>query len=85
MSGGEESGWHAAITREDPELRRQADALEAEFGGAVTISARFGFFRADWANLPPGVVASHFEADTAGELREKLALAARRVTTGTDR
>lgn len=85
--GHGEDGTHtAAPTDEDPVLRAQADALEAEFGGLFTISVRFRFFRADWANLPLGMTAGHYEASTADELRPHLLTAVRFSGTraGTD-
>lgn len=66
-------GHETAPTDEDPVLRREADAIEAEFGGRFTISVRFGFFRADWARLAPGEVGANYTADTAADLRRKLA------------
>jgi hypothetical protein len=68
-------GHPVILTDEDPVLRAQADEIEREFGGRFTISARFGWFRADRADLPPGMVAAHFTADDAAEMRRQLAIA----------
>jgi hypothetical protein len=65
-------GHVIVLTDENPELRAVADKIEAEYGGIVTISARFGWFRADWANLPPGTVAAHITADDEHDLRRQL-------------
>lgn len=68
------------LTDEDPVLRAQADALEKEFGGMFKISVRFGWFRADRADLPPGAVASHYTEDDAEAMRATLARAAGKGT-----
>lgn len=71
--GHGDEGWHIAMpSTENPVLRAEADALEAEFGGRFSVSARFGFFRADWRDVPAGVTAAHYEASTAGEMRQQL-------------
>jgi len=63
---------------EDPVLRDEADEIEREFPEyAVSVSA--GFFRADPLNVPLGHFAVHYEADSGGELRRKLAQAAGRA------
>jgi hypothetical protein len=49
-----------------------ARELEAETGGLFTVSARFGFLRADWKKSGPGVVAAHYTADGKAEMRLKL-------------
>lgn len=70
---GDEQGdldrHNAAPQNYEPPLWRSARILTAEFGGALEISARFNFLRADWA---AGGVAEHFEADTEDEMRAKL-------------
>lgn len=67
-----EDGWHvAAPTTEDPVKRALADEVEAEYP-ELKVSVLFGFFRADWRDLPPGVTAAHYEADTADELRARI-------------
>jgi len=81
---GEDAGadGHAIIvTDEDPAMRAIADKIEAEYGGVVTISVRFGWFRADWAHLPPGTVAAHITADDEESLRRQLDAAVRRRET----
>ena len=82
---GEEKGpdGHVLVlTDENPELRAIADKIEAEYDGIVTISVRFGWFRADWAHLPPGTVAAHITADDEESLRGQLDAALRRRETG---
>ena len=74
-------GHAIVVTDEDPELRAVADTVEAEYGGIVTISVRFGRFRADWAHLPPGTVAAHITADDEESLRRQLDAAVRRRET----
>ena|SRR5258708_550207 len=51
-------GHFAAAVAEDPALRRQADAIEARYH--MSVSVRFGFFRADRTDI---VTPVHFEAD----------------------
>jgi hypothetical protein len=68
-------GHLAAPINLDPALRKEALAIEAEFEGAFDVSAQFGFFRGDWANLPPGAVAVHYESDNADGLRLQLRVA----------
>ena len=71
---GGPDGWHVAIpTTEDPELRAEADAIEADFP-MLTVSVRFGFFRADWkaSFVPFGATPRHYEASAGGELRGRL-------------
>lgn len=65
------------VTDEDPVLRAVADKVEAEYDGIVTISVRFGWFRADWTDLPPGTVAAHITADDEEDLRRQLDAALR--------
>ena len=82
---GEEEGpdgYVLVLTDENPELRAIADKIEAEYDGIVTISVRFGWFRADWAHLPPGTVAAHITADDEESLRGQLDAAVRRRETG---
>lgn len=55
-------GHLIVLTDENPELRAVADKIEAEYGG-ITVSVRFGWFRADW-KADPGVVVAHVDADT---------------------
>jgi hypothetical protein len=59
---------------EHPDLRRQADAIEAEYH--VDVSVKFGFFRADRTDKPDPV---HWEADDAEGLRRQLPAALRRA------
>jgi len=75
-------GHVIALTDENPELRAIADAIESEYDGIVTISVRFGWFRADWAHLPPGTVAAHITANDEESLRRQLDAALRRRETG---
>jgi hypothetical protein len=70
-------GHIAVATDEDPVLRKEANEIEAEFDSRFTVSVRWGFFRADWANLPPGKVTAHYTADDAESLRKQLAAAVR--------
>lgn len=56
-----------------PEQWRAAREIAAEYGGAVTVDATFGFLRADPA--VPELGAGHFEADTAKEMRRQLDIA----------
>jgi hypothetical protein len=73
--GHGDEGWHIAIpTDENPVLRAEADRIEAELCRAFTLSARFGFLRADWSKdlVPLGVTARHYEAGTADEMRGRL-------------
>jgi hypothetical protein len=64
-----EDGHIAAPQDSEPPLWKAARELEAEFGGAFRISARFGFLRADWADV---VTPEHFEAADADEMRPRL-------------
>lgn len=54
-------------TRVEPALQREADAVEAEY--RVSVSAMFGFFRADRTDI---VTPVHWEAGDAGGLRRQL-------------
>ena len=76
-------GHLAAPLDYEPPLWKAARELAAEFEGVFTISARFRFLRADWARLPPGVVAGHFEAPCEEEMRQKLKAAIARTWQGT--
>jgi hypothetical protein len=71
-------------TAEDPVLRDAADEIEREFPGCK-LSVSAGFFRADPERVPPGHIAVHYEADTAGEMRRVLARAAGRAAAGASR
>ncbi len=71
-----DNGHLAAPADSEPPLWKSARILAAEFGGAFDIGAWFGFLRADWANLPAGAIAGHFEADDEEGLRLKLKAAA---------
>jgi hypothetical protein len=63
----------AAPQDTEPPLWASARRLEAEFGGAFTIEARFGFLRADWARRAvPGGTPVHTEARSEDEMRRKL-------------
>lgn len=68
-------GRLVAPVDERPDLRRQANEIEAEFPW-VTVSARFGFFRADLTVQDPRRVCTPFDASTADDLRRQLAKAA---------
>lgn len=63
----------------EPELWKAAREITAEYSGAFTVDARFGFLRADWSPgvLPEGEMATHYEALTGDELRLKLDRAVR--------
>lgn len=65
-------GHLAAPLDYEPPLWKAARELAAEFEGVFTVRARFGFLRADWARLPPGVIAGHFEAPEEKDMRWKL-------------
>lgn len=65
-------GHVAMPTDEDPEMRREADAIEADYDGKFRLSVRFGFFRADVANVPQGVTAPHYTAPTGPAMRRQL-------------
>ena len=83
-ASGEDAGadGHAIIvTDEDPAMHAIADKIEAEYDNVVTISVRFGWFRADWPHLPPGTVAAHITADDEESLRRQLDAAVRRRET----
>jgi hypothetical protein len=67
-----EDGHGVAPIDSEPPLWRAARELAEEFGAWFTFDARFGFLRADRADLPPGVVAAHFTADGKDEMRGKL-------------
>jgi hypothetical protein len=75
-----DDGHEARATDEDPVLRAQADAIEADFPG-LELSVRFGFFRADWRDLDPRVVRAHYTADDAAEMRRQLEAATRRAAS----
>lgn len=64
---------HAAMPAdEDPALRAEADLIEADYGCAVTLTVRFGFFRADVKGAPPGVTCQRWEAPDGAGIRRKL-------------
>jgi len=73
-------GHRAAPIDHEPPHWKSCRILTAEFEGIFVIEAWFGFLRADWAGLPAGTIAGHFEADGEEEMRLKLkaAVAARR-------
>jgi len=58
----------------EPPLWKAAREIEARYGGLFTVSARFGFLRADWTAraLGPGMVAVHYEAHDEDEMRRQL-------------
>jgi hypothetical protein len=56
----------------EPPHWKSCRILTVEFEGIFVIEAWFKFLRADWAKLPVGTVARHFEADGEDELRLKL-------------
>lgn len=66
-------GHFVKVTGENPEMRRQADEIEAEY--QVDVSVRFGFFRADRTDV---IDAAHWEADDAEGLRRQLPARLRR-------
>ena len=67
-------GHLVRVTDEDPELRREADAIEADY--RVSVSARFGFLRADRTDRPDPV---HWEAGNGDEMRRRLPARLRRA------
>jgi hypothetical protein len=70
-SGAEScDGQPLELTDEDPRLREEADALEAEFGGLFAISVRFRTWRATWREGGGDLV--HYEAPGAELLRPLL-------------
>jgi hypothetical protein len=69
---GAPDGHIAAPIDYEPPLWQAARELEAETGGLFTVSARYGFLRADRADLAPGVVAAHFTASDKAEMQVKL-------------
>jgi hypothetical protein len=66
---GGPDGHLASPIDHEPVLWKAARVLAEEFGGVFSISARFGFLRADWANIGTPV---HYEADTEEEMRGRL-------------
>lgn len=71
----------AAPVDHEPPLWKAARELAGEYDGVFTLDARFGFLRADWARVPPGALAAHFEADGKEQMRLRLdaAVAAARL------
>ena len=72
VMGGD--GHRIAPVDHEPPLWRAAREITADYHGAFTIDATFGFLRADWSPgvLPEGATRAHYEAPTADELRLKL-------------
>jgi hypothetical protein len=79
---GAPDGHIAAPIDYEPPLWEAARELEAETGGLFSVSARFGFLRADWKKLAPGVVAAHYTADDKAEMQVKLRRALIRAGLG---
>ena len=70
---GPPDGHLAAPMDYEPPIWKAAREIAAEYGGAFTLDARFGFLRADWSPLAigPGVTAAHYTApDEADMLRQ---------------
>jgi hypothetical protein len=63
----------------EPPHWRACRILAAEFEGIFTVDAWFGFLRADWANIPDGTAAAHFEADDEESMRRRLNAALARL------
>jgi hypothetical protein len=73
VKGGPD-GHAAAPAGREPPLWKAAREITADYGGAFTVSARFGFLRAD---LTPGAVSAggtpvHYEADDEAGMRRQL-------------
>ncbi len=58
----------------EPPLWAAARRIAADYRGAFTVEARFGFLRADWTEAAVGTqeTAPHFEDDTETGMRLKL-------------
>jgi hypothetical protein len=76
-------GHRAAPTSTDPAMKAEAKQITAEYGGTFMVTAQFGFLRADWAHVPPGVTAQHYEAGNGTEMRATLRSAVRNLENGT--
>jgi hypothetical protein len=79
-----DDGHLAAPVDREPPLWKAARELKEETGGLFAFDARFGFLRADWANLRPGVVAVHYTADDKAAMRLKLRRALIQAGVGQD-
>jgi hypothetical protein len=69
-------GHRATPVDHEPPHWKSCRILSAEFEGIFTVDAWFGFLRADWASIPNGTIAGHFEADGEGEEEMRLKLKA---------
>jgi hypothetical protein len=74
-------GHAIEVTDENPELRAQADAVEAELGGLLEISVRFGIWYAKWRN-GAGVGQVGHDADEARRRLRAVVLEALRAEYG---
>lgn len=77
-------GHAADVTDREPPLWQAARRIEADYGGAFTVTARFGILRADWTTeaIGRGVTAAHYEARDEESLRRQLGEALRGVQWG---
>lgn len=75
---GSPDGHDAMAVSEEPPLWKAAREIEADYGGAFTVSARFGFLRADWAAWSGKGTPAHYEAPGEDGLRRQLDAVARR-------
>lgn len=56
-------GHQASAVAGEPPLWKAAREIEADYGGAFTVTAKFGILRADWSpGAGAGAAAGHFEA-----------------------
>jgi hypothetical protein len=77
-------GHTAHAVGEEPPLWKAAREIEADYGGAFRVTARFGILRADWTAeaIGRGVTAAHYEAPGEEGLRRQLDEAACGVQWG---
>jgi hypothetical protein len=69
---GAPDGHPAAPVGYEPPLWQAARELDAETGGLFSFLVSFGRLRADWKDLPPGVLAAHYTASDKAEMRLQL-------------
>jgi hypothetical protein len=68
-------GHPASPVDQEPPLWKAAREIEADYKGVFTLTARFGFLRADWAASRCTGTPGHFEASTEQDMRRQLAAA----------